>query len=287
MQVSQNVVGNKNRTRSVSIIPIKTLSRKPYLLMLQDDSGEMRPVKLDPDLVNSNNALVVLDEYDDTCWVWIGRDVSMPTRMHALRMAKSVQKSGYKIKSTTIGMSTSKVIELIEKDESDPEVASNISAFKALLNRVWRFEDEVLAFDEAQAAQYAAEAPPIRKTAVSTPHVTEHPKPPRETAPATPRVTRTPQPTPAAVPTTRVTSTSTVEQKMAFLLYTTVKNAELVYTEKFIRNGMMGVKIEAPGIMTIEALMDGDRVVVSPSNFGDTEEAVRIRTEYEAWLKTV
>ncbi|MHA1814303.1 MAG: hypothetical protein ACTSYX_12815, partial [Candidatus Thorarchaeota archaeon] len=85
---------------------MKTLSRKPFLLMLRDDSGELTEVKLDRALVTSDNALIVLDEYNDTCWVWIGKNVNMPTRMHTLRMARSIQKSGHKVGVTTIGMAT-------------------------------------------------------------------------------------------------------------------------------------------------------------------------------------
>ena len=109
--------------------------------MLKDDSGELSHIKLDPGLVNSENAIIVLDEINDTCWVWIGRNVNMPTRMHALRMGKSVQKSGYKIGVTTIGMASARLVEMLKKDDSDHEVASNIAEFKATISGRWSFED--------------------------------------------------------------------------------------------------------------------------------------------------
>ena len=84
--------------------------------MLRDDSGELTEVKLDPALVTSDNALIVLDEYNDTCWVWIGKNVNMPTRMHTLRMARSIQKSGHKVGVTTIGMATSRLVEMMEHE---------------------------------------------------------------------------------------------------------------------------------------------------------------------------
>ncbi|RLI54063.1 MAG: hypothetical protein DRO87_10690, partial [Candidatus Thorarchaeota archaeon] len=90
---------------------MKQLSRKPFVLMLKDDSGELEAVPLDPGLINSDNALIVLDEYNDTCWVWVGRKVNMPTRMHAIRMARSLQKSGHQVGVTTIGLATSKFVE--------------------------------------------------------------------------------------------------------------------------------------------------------------------------------
>ena len=96
---------------------MKQLSRKAFMLMLRDDSGDVSPIQLDVGQVNSDNAIIVLDEYNDTCWVWIGRNVSMPTRMHALRMGRGIQKSGFKIGVTTIGLATSKIVEMMEKDE--------------------------------------------------------------------------------------------------------------------------------------------------------------------------
>jgi hypothetical protein len=116
------------------------------MLMLQDDAGELSPVKLNPHLVTSDNALIVLDELNDVCWLWIGRNVSMPTRMHALRMSKSLQRSGYKIGITTIGMASSRIAEMNEKNDSDRNVAEDIAAFKAALQGKFGFEDKYLAF---------------------------------------------------------------------------------------------------------------------------------------------
>ena len=98
---------------------MKTLSRKQFMVMLKDDSGEVNAVKLDSNLVNSDNAIIVLDEYNDTCWVWVGRNVSMPTRMHALRIARGLQKSGFQVGTTTIGMASKRFVEMMEKDDSD------------------------------------------------------------------------------------------------------------------------------------------------------------------------
>ena len=74
------------------------------------------------------------------------------------------------------------------------------------------------------------------------------------------------------------------EKKAAFLLYSAVKNSDLIYTEKIERDGQMGMKIEAPGTMVIEVLMSGDSISVTPSEFGDTEGAKKIKSEFETWL---
>jgi hypothetical protein len=256
--------------------------------MLKDDSGDLTHVKLDPSLVNSQNAIIVLDEYNDTCWVWIGRDVKMPTRMHALRMSKSVQKSGYSLGVTTIGMATSKMVEMMEKDNSDPDVATNIATFMQIMNQKWKFDDGVLAYNADQAKQYEAAPPEIRDTGAHTPEK-KAPAPAPSHAPARPV-----QPPPKApvtqhreyteVPTVGSMSISKAEKKSAFLLWSTVKNSDLVYVERFERDGRIGMKIEAPGMMVLEVLIGDSDITFNPEDFGSEEGAKTIKTEYETWL---
>jgi hypothetical protein len=249
--------------------------------MLKDDSGEVTPVKLDPNLVTSENAVMVLDEYNDTTWVFIGRNVNMPTRMHALRMGKSLQKSGYKIGDTTIGMASENLIEMLEKDDDDPEVAGNINNFKEVLNKRWSFEDNFLAYTSGGAP---VAAPTPTPEPVSTP--TPEPAPP-VTEPA-PVETTTPTPTPAVAKPEPVIVATTVggaaEKKTAYLLLSAVKNANLIYAERFERGGKSGIKLEAPGVMVIEAIQDGDNLHIEPSDFGTSDEASKIKADYETWL---
>ncbi|MHA1934055.1 MAG: hypothetical protein ACW97A_02120 [Candidatus Thorarchaeota archaeon] len=257
------------------------------MLMLQDDSGEISTVRLDPSLANSDNAIIVLDEYSDTCWVWIGRNVNMPTRMHCLRMGKGFQKSGHKVGVTTIGMASTNLVEMMEKDDSDPEVANNIVEFRTTITKNWKFDDGVLAYDEGQSKGYAAVAPTIIDSVPAS-------STPSESTPFVAVGTSTPEPfelvaetiEPEPVQTDSLVSSSIADKKAAYLLLSAVKNADLVYTERFDRDGMLGVKIEAPGVMVIEVLMDGDKVTIDPPDFGDTEGAMRIKTDYESWLKS-
>ncbi|MHA1770160.1 MAG: hypothetical protein ACTSYL_11315 [Candidatus Thorarchaeota archaeon] len=252
--------------------------------MLQDDAGVLSEVRLDSSLVNSDTAVILLDEYNDTCWVWVGKNVSMPTRMHSLRMARAVQKSGHQVGVTTIGRSTSKFVEMMEKDAEDPEVAANINAFKEILSKSWKFEDEVLAYDEALAAQYEAAPVKIRDTAVA--RGTSSPPAKTESAPVKrPPPPPPPRPTPAAKSrTVPEPSAGLAEQKIAYLLYSVVKNSDLVYTERFTRGGKMGIKIESPGTMVIEALLDGDNLHINPPEFGDSADAQKIKADYESLI---
>jgi len=255
------------------------------MLMLLDDSGEIKAVKFDPNLVTSEHAVIVLDEYNDTCWVWIGRNVGMPTRMHAIRMGKSAQKSGHKVKNTTVGMALSRIVEMNEKSDTDPDIAAAISNFRDALKSRWSFEDEILAFDESKIPTSVTSFPrrteaPATLTAET---VASPPRPqPTKSTPWSPR--------PATTPTTSKPESGiqrldrNAEQKLAFLLLSTVKHADIVYTERITRDGKPGIKIEAPGVVVFEALVDGSMVKVTPPDFGGSEAAARIRAEYEALI---
>jgi len=39
--------------------------------------------------------------------------------------------------------------------------------------------------------------------------------------------------------------------------------------------------------MVIEVITDGEDITVSPANFGDTDEAARIKSEYESWVEKI
>ncbi len=243
------------------------------MLMLQDDSGEVTPVELDVSLVASDAAVIVLDEYSDTCWVFVGRSVNMPTRMHALRIGKSVAKSGYKIGITNIGMASTNYVEMLEKDDGDPEVAGAIERFRNAITKRWQFEDQFLAFEAEPGPPIARETRPVRLAPEPAP-----------TVPDTPTITATtvaeePEPAPVVA-----APAGAAEQKTAFLIYSAVRNADLVYTERFERDGKMGVKIEAPGVMVIEAVQEGDDLLIDPADFGGTDEAAHIKSDYESWV---
>ncbi|MDF1540349.1 MAG: hypothetical protein P1Q69_15750 [Candidatus Thorarchaeota archaeon] len=236
-------------------------------------------MKLEASLVNSDTAVIVLDEYDDTCWLWVGRNVNMPTRMHALRMSKSVQKAGYNIGSTTIGRSLSHLVEMMEKDDSDADVATNIARFRDFVSRKWSFDDGVLAYDPKEATAYEAQPLEITDTRPEPTPTPELRKPVEVIAKTVPE-----EPKPVAAV---GTASMIAEKKAAFLLYSAVMHADLVYTERFERDGNKGLKIEAPGIMVIEVLMKANDLVVEPAEFGDNEQAADIKRSYETWLKRI
>ncbi|MFX1484480.1 MAG: hypothetical protein ACFFCP_14980 [Promethearchaeota archaeon] len=262
---------------------MKNLSRKPFMLMLKDDSGEVDAVRLDISLVNSDNAIIVLDEFNDTCWVWIGRRVNMPTRMHALRIARGLQKSGHQIGVTTIGMASSRFVEMMEKDDSDQNVANAIAEFRTALEGRWSFDDNVLAFKgEAKAAEPIAGAPTKK---LLPPEPEPAPRVPLEPTPTPTLVAETvPEPTPAVSTVTEPTpavSASLAEKKMAYLMLSVTRNSDLVYTERFEKEGKKGLKIESPGIMVIEAVFDGDDLRITPHDFGGSETGMKIKAEFE------
>jgi hypothetical protein len=262
---------------------MKQLSRKAFMLMLRDDSGEVSPIQLDVAQVNSDNAIIVLDEYNDTCWVWIGRSVNMPTRMHALRIARGLQKSGFKIGVTTIGLSTSRFVEMMEKDDTDPDIASSIVSFRGVLDERWSFDDKVLAFKKDTATDTAtaepiAGAPTKKYVPDPEPELTLKAETIREEPVSAPA----PPPTPPPEPSRLVTM---ADKKAAYLMLAISKNSDIVYTERFERGGDTGLKIEVPGVMVIEALMRGNQLSISPGDFGGSEAALKIKSEFTDMVK--
>ena len=267
--------------------PMKTLSRKPFMLMLRDDSGEITTVKLDPALVNSDNALIVLDEYNDACWAWVGRYVAMPTRLHTLRIARGLQKSGYKVGITTIGLAASRFVEMMEKDDADQDVANSIAEFRGALEGRWSFDDGVLAYKgEPKVTEPIAGAPKEKPIPEPEPEpVVKLTKPETEQEPiaGAPK----PKPEPELIAETvedvppPAPSASLAEKKMAYLMLSITRNSELVYTERFERAGKSGLKIESPGVMVIEAVLDGNDLTITPGDFGGSDIGKKIKTEYE------
>jgi hypothetical protein len=202
--------------------------------------------------------------------------------MHALRMARGIQKSGFKIGVTTIGLASSKLVEMMEKDDTDPDIASAIVSFRGVLDAKWSFDDKVLAFKPeggAASSEPIAGAPSKKTVPKPEPELTAetvYEEPAREAAqPAAPP---TPPPTPKKIITM-------ADKKMAYLMLAVSNNADLFYTEKFERAGDTGVKIEVPGVMVLEAIMRGAQLSISPGDFGGTEEAMKIKADFTEMVK--
>jgi hypothetical protein len=264
---------------------MKTLSRKPFMLMLSDDSGELSPVQLDVGLVNADHALIVLDEYNDTCWVWIGRNVSMPTRMHALRMARGIHKSGYKIGVTTIGLASEKLVEMMEKDNSDSDVASAIASFRSIIDYKWSFDDKVLAYKKDVAlgsSEPIAGAPAKQREPEPEPTLRAHTV--RE-APVQQKYT--PPKAITAPPSTPEPIVTVADKKAGYLMMAIIKNSDIVYTEKIERSGTSGMKVEVPGVMVIEVLLKGHEISITPGDFGGSEAAMKIKSDFTKMVKTL
>ncbi len=261
---------------------MKQLSRKAFMLMLKDESGEVSAIPLDVGHINSDNAIIVLDEYNDTCWVWIGRSVNMPTRMHAIRIARGIHKSGFKIGVTTIGLATSKFIEMMEKDDTDPDIASSIATFKSILDANWSFDDKVLAFKKEAGAVSSPD--PI--AGAPTKKMIPEPEPTirAETIRDEPVSAPVPPPTSPSTPSPLITM---AEQKAAYLMLAISNNSDIFYTEKFEKSGNIGLKIEVPGVMVIEAVMKGNQLSIAPGDFGGSHEALKIKADFTAMLKKI
>ncbi|MHA1864626.1 MAG: hypothetical protein ACTSWA_12715, partial [Candidatus Thorarchaeota archaeon] len=216
-----------------------------------------------------------------TCWVWIGRSVNMPTRMHAIRIARGVHKSGFKIGVTTIGLSTSKFIEMMEKDDTDPDIASSIAAFKNILDAKWSFDDKVLAFKKESGAVSSPDPIAGSPTKKTIPEPEPEPTIHAETISEKP-VSESAQP--PSPPSPLITM---ADKKAAYLLLAISSNSDIFYTEKFEKDGNTGLKIEVPGVMVIEAVMKGNQLSIAPGDFGGSHEALKIKADFTAMIKKI
>lgn len=252
--------------------------------MLKDDSGEVSAIPLDVGHINSDNAIIVLDEYNDTCWVWIGRSVNMPTRMHAIRIARGINKSGFKIGVTTIGLATSKFIEMMEKDDTDPDIAASIAAFRSILDANWSFDDKVLAFKKEAGASASPDPIAGAPTKKTIPEPEPEPAIRAETVYEQPVSTSAQPPAPPSISSPALTM---ADKKAAYLMLAISNNSDIFYTEKFDKGGDTGLKIEVPGVMVIEAVMKGNQLSISPGDFGGSHEALKIKADFTAMLKKI
>jgi len=47
------------------------------------------------------------------------------------------------------------------------------------------------------------------------------------------------------------------------------------------------LKIEVPGVMVIEALMKGSQLSISPGDFGGSDEALKIKSDFTEMVKKI
>ncbi|MHA2323447.1 MAG: hypothetical protein ACXACG_17600, partial [Candidatus Thorarchaeota archaeon] len=168
----------------------------------------------------------------------------------------------------------------------------------------WAFDDGVLAYrGEEKTAEPIAGAP--KKKTISDPEpIAGAPKPkpkydepiagaPKEKKVYDEPIAGAPKPKPETflvaetvtdeplTKTVAAPSASLAEKKMAYLMLSVTRNSELVYTERFERGGKAGLKIESPGVMVIEALLDGNDLTITPGDFGGSDIGKKIKSEYE------
>ncbi|GAH16491.1 unnamed protein product, partial [marine sediment metagenome] len=194
---------------------------------------------------------------------------------------RSIQKSGFKIGVTTIGLAASKLIEMMEKDDTDPDIASSIATFKSILDVNWSFDDKVLAFKKESGAVATTEPIAGAPTKKTIPEPEPEPTIHAEIIPEEPVSAPAPPPSP---PKALITM---ADQKAAYLLLAISNNSDIFYTEKFEKGGNTGLKIEVPGVMVIEAIMKGNQLSISPGDFGGSHEALKIKADFTSMVKKI
>jgi hypothetical protein len=199
-------------------------------------------------------------------------------------MARGIQKSGFKIGVTTIGLASSKLVEMMEKDDTDPDIASAIVSFKGVLDDKWSFDDKVLAFKGDAGSGTSMEPIAGAPTKSAIKDVEPELEIKAETVHEVPVKEVVPPPTPPTTPKKQVTL---ADKKVAYLMLAVSNNADIFYTEKFERGAETGLKIEVPGVMVLEALVKGNQLSISPGDFGGSEDALRIKADFTEMVKNL
>ncbi|MHA1917370.1 MAG: hypothetical protein ACTSUV_03540 [Candidatus Ranarchaeia archaeon] len=109
---------------SVGPAPIK------QLLMLNYDAGEVTEIKPDVDHFVSEKIIIVVDEYNDTVWVWQGALTPLVQRRACLNPANSMKRAGRHYKGETIGFNSNNLEVIYERNLTDPEYQKKLDVLK-------------------------------------------------------------------------------------------------------------------------------------------------------------
>jgi hypothetical protein len=141
---------------------VKNLSSGPrYALMLQIDRGERTPIPFKQTNLSNDKIVVTIDEYDNTLYLWYGKNCSEINKKMALSTAQSIKKIGYKYEQLHIGHCLKDIKVVDESNLDDPETRNNYSELTAIFNRKLAIKDKFLV--EVISKQVASPTPPVEQ----------------------------------------------------------------------------------------------------------------------------
>ncbi len=278
--------------------------------MLHSDSGNTIPVKFDPNFITSDRCVIVLDEVNDTCWVWLGRDAGMVNRRTTLRLARSLKRLGYPMKGGNVCVGLKKLVEIDERMDDD-ETHANIEAFKNALNQKYKLKDDLIAvidettegakgsksaieFDtsaQVQVEDYERIVKPSSLIQEQKPEEKVEPEPYEQMVKPSevlqremteekvePELETTTTPVEAHT----IPGEKTLHEKLGILLDTVLSAAGLAYLEyqQVDKNNKI-IKVDCPELFSFSILIENDKLQIHPDDLGGGETGRKIREEFE------
>ncbi len=131
-----------------------------YMLMVKVEPGEKSPIPFSQDAINSDSLVVVIDELDGKLYFWMGKNRSLVDKRAAMRVAKSILKSGFAYGKFHVGHGLGEMVEIDESSLSEPEAKEKLAALNSLFKRPYKLKDKFLAEVEVTLPTPEAVSPP-------------------------------------------------------------------------------------------------------------------------------
>lgn len=110
------------------------MSSKNTLLILNiDKDGVSNQVELNPDVLDDDTVIFVIDEKNCKDWLYIGARVSFIHKRAAMRIANSLKKFGYKVNNSIVGHRCNELV-VIDKTSNEPETRSSEDALRSVIS---------------------------------------------------------------------------------------------------------------------------------------------------------
>ena len=265
--------------------------------MLHSDSGTTTPVKFDPNFITSDRCVIVLDEPNDTCWVWLGKDAGMVNRRTTLRLARSLKRLGYPMKGGNICVGLKKLVEIDERMD-DEETQNNLNEFKAALQQKYKIKDDLIAvIDESTGGKGSKSSVQIERSEPVEEYeqivkpsslvqeqkqaetlVSSEPEPYERNIKPSEVIKREeealaqegPMETQPTVTTGKIEKTEmSVDEKLGIILKSVLSAAGLAYVEyQQVEKNSEIIKVDCGETFSFSIIIEGDSVQVHPEDLG-------------------
>ncbi|MHA1722067.1 MAG: hypothetical protein ACTSXW_03220 [Candidatus Baldrarchaeia archaeon] len=87
-----------------------------FLAMLEIEGGEAHPIPISTMHLSPDRTIIIIDEDEETMYLFIGRDVGLVSRRMAERVTQSIKTYGFKYGNTIIGKNCHNLVIIDEKE---------------------------------------------------------------------------------------------------------------------------------------------------------------------------